>query len=155
MGTAERIAEKGLQPSAPGDIIVFYSGLRPVTSCDHVLVYALVGLYEVAESVRAGSVPTDRWKENAHTRCVNLESTDVIVRARRGVSGRLKRCIPIGEFRTRAYRVEDRILAEWGGLSCKDGYLQRSAVLPTLLAPRRFMQWFEKRGPELVTGNNA
>ncbi len=145
---------KGLTDLGPGDVVAFYSGLKPVAACEHRLVYALVGLYRVAESVRVESVPAPRWSENAHTRCVDREGRDVIVRAKPGSSGRLKQCIPIGEFRTRAYRVESGILAEWGGLSCRDGYLQRSAVLPTLLDPPRFMQWFESQTPDLVSSNN-
>jgi hypothetical protein len=145
---------KGLTDLGPGDVVVFYSGLKPVAVCKHRLVYALVGLYRVAESVRVQSVPAPRWSENAHTRCVDRESSDVIVRAKSGSSGRLKQCIPIGEFRDRAYRVEPGILADWGGLSCRDGYLQRSAVLPTLLNPQLFMRWFESQAPELVSSNN-
>lgn len=45
---------------------------------EHRLVYALVGLYRVAESVRAQSVPALRWSENVHTRCVDLDDMDVI-----------------------------------------------------------------------------
>jgi hypothetical protein len=145
---------KGLTDLGPGDVVVFYSGLRPVAACAHRLVYALVGLYRVAESLRVQSVPALRWSENAHTRCMDRESSDVILRAEPGLSGRLKQCIPIGEFRDRAYRVEGGILADWGGLSCRDGYLQRSAVLPTLLDPQRFMGWFESQAPELVSSNN-
>jgi hypothetical protein len=145
---------KGLTDLCPDDVVVFYSGLNPVSTCNHRLVYALVGLYRVAESVRAKSIPALRWAENAHTRCVELEGSDVVVRAKTESSGRLKRCIPIGEFRDRAYRVSRDILRDWGGLSCRDGYLQRSAVLPTLLDPPRFTQWFEDQAPEFVTSNN-
>lgn len=146
---------KGLTDLGLGDVVVFYSGLKPVTPCQHRLVYALVGLYRVEESVRARSVPTHRWAENAHTRCIELEGSDVIVRASGRGSGRLSTCIPIGEFRDRAYRVQSGILADWGGLSCRDGYLQRSAVLPTFLDPPRFMRWFEKQGPQFVSANNV
>ncbi len=145
---------KGLTDLGPGDIIVFYSGLKPVAPSEHRLVYALVGFYQVAESLRVQSVPASRWSENAHTRCTDREDKDVVVRAVPGSSGRLKKCIPIGEFRDRAYRVDRGILAEWGGLSCRNGYLQRSAVLPTLLDPRRFMKWFESQSPELISSNN-
>ena len=145
---------KGLTDLSPDDVVVFYSGLKPVSTCEHRLVYALVGLYRVAESVRAQSIPALRWSQNAHTRCVELEGRDVVVRAKSESSGRLRRCIPIGEFRDRAYRVKREILADWGGLSCRDGYLQRSAVLPTLLDPPRFMQWFEGQAPQFVNANN-
>jgi hypothetical protein len=145
---------KGLTDLGSGDVVVFYGGLKPVASCEHRLMYALMGFYRVAEVVRAQSVPTQRWHENAHTRCVDQEATDVIVRATPGSSGRLRECIPVGEFRDRAYRVEREILADWEGLSCRDGYLQRSAVLPTLLSPRRFMRWFERQAPDIVSWNN-
>jgi hypothetical protein len=137
-----------------GDIVAFYSGLKPVTACRHRVVYALVGLYCVAESVRVESVPSSRWSENAHTRCVEREGSDVIVRAKPGSSGRLQQCIPIGEFRDLAYRVRPDVLEGWGGLSCRDGYLQRSAVLPTFLEPRRFLSWFERQRAELISANN-
>jgi hypothetical protein len=106
---------KGLTDLGPDDVIVFYSGLKPVTACRHRLVYALVGLFRVAESVRVESVSESQWSANAHTRRTHREPSDVIVRAKRGSSGRLRECIPIGEFRDRAYRVEKGILAEWGG----------------------------------------
>lgn len=145
---------KGLTSLGSGDVVAFYSGLRPVAPCQHRLVYALVGLYRVAESARVESVPESRWAENAHTRCVEREGSDVVIRGASGSSGRLRTCIPIGEFRDRAYRVEQAILAAWGGLSCRDGYLQRSAVLPTFLDPKRFMRWFENQAPELISANN-
>jgi len=136
------------------DLVVFYSGLRPVAPCGHRLVYALVGLYRVDEVVQLRSIVEPRWSENAHTRCVEQEPTDVIVRGQSGQSGRLRRCIPIGGFRDGAYRVAPSILEQWGGLSCKNGYLQRSATLPRLLDASRFLAWFERQGPELVSSNN-
>lgn len=145
---------RGLTALTAGDIVVFYSGLKPIAPCAHRLIYALVGFYEVAESVRVAAVSRAQWSDNAHTRCVDREATDVIVRAKAGPSGRLERCIPIGEFRHRAYRVRRDLLAAWGGLSCRDGYLQRSAVLPSLLRPERFMTWFRDQDPTLISANN-
>jgi hypothetical protein len=60
----------------------------------------------------------------------------------------------IGEFRDGAYRVTRPILEAWGGLSCRDGYLQWSAVLPSFTDAPRFLRWFERQGPELVSANN-
>lgn len=137
-----------------GDLVVFYAGMRPITPCEHKLLYAIVGFYEVAEIVRAGDVQRDRWRENAHTRRADFPATDVIVRATPGRSGRLRRCLPIGEFRNRAYRVRPDLLAAWGGISAKDGFLQRSAVPPSFLEPRRFLDWFQAQKPELVAANN-
>lgn len=146
---------KGLTELGKDDVLVFYAGLKPVAQSEHQLVYALVGLYRIAEVVRAGSVPSTRWAENAHTRCIETEPADVIVRGESGHSGRLRRCIPMGEFREKAYRVQNPILDAWGGLSCKNGYLQRSAVLPTFLEPAKFMRWFDAQQPELIAANNV
>jgi len=46
------------------------------------------------------------------------------------------------------------LLEEWGGLSVRDGYLQRSARLPRFLDPPRFMAWLESQEPVLVQANN-
>ena len=145
---------KPLLDLAQDDVVVLYAGLRPVAPCEHRLVYALVGLYRVQQVVRLESVVEARWSENAHTRCVEHEPSDVIVRAQPGCSGRLRRCIPIGEYRDGAYRVTRPTLETWGGLSCRDGYLQRSAVLPSLSDAPRFFRWFELQSPELVNANN-
>jgi hypothetical protein len=78
----------------------------------------------------------------------------LVVRGRPGVSGRLERCLPIGEFRDKAYRVRRDVLKEWDGLSVKDGYLQRSARLPRFLDPERFARWLYSRDPVLLQTNN-
>lgn len=146
----ERIAEL-----RAGDVVVFYSGLRPCRPCEHRLVYALIGLFRVRDVLRLKDVPESRWGENAHTRrMAPRRHDDVIVRADSDGSGRLQRCIPIGEFRNRAYRVRRDLLDLWGGLSCKDGYVQRSAVLPLFNDARRFVRWFEGQRTDLVAENN-
>jgi len=137
-----------------GDMLVFYGSLRPVAPCRHRLVYALVGLYRVREVVRLESVAASRWHENAHTRCVDHEGSDVIVRASSVPAAGCDGAFAIGEFRDRAYRLSHGILGAWGGLSCRNGYLQRSAVLPRFLNPQRFFDWFEQQGAELVNSNN-
>jgi len=137
-----------------GDVVAFFAGLRPIRPCAHRLVYALIGLYRVAECVRLRNVPRSRWAENAHTRRLDHAPDDVIVRADPASSGRLRRCIPIGEWRNRSYRVRHDLLDAWGGLSANDGYIQRSAVPPRIANPDRFLQWFEAQRPELVAANN-
>ena len=127
-----------------GDIIVFYAGLRPTKPCEHKLLYAIIGLYVIDEVVLAGNVSPDRWGENAHTRRQDISCRDVIVRAKQGVYGQLERCIPIGEYRDNAYRVKKNLLEMWGGLSVKDGYIQRSAVPPYFQDAARFFQWFQE-----------
>ncbi len=137
-----------------GDLIVFYAGLRPISPCAHKLVYALVGLYVVDEIVRVDAVPQKRWHQNAHTRKSTRGAADIIVRAERGQSGRLERCIPIGEWRDRSYRVTPALLEAWGGLSVKDGFIQRSVIPPLFLNPKRFYAWFlSQRIPMLERDN--
>jgi hypothetical protein len=108
----------------------------------------------VREVVRAGAVPRARWGENAHTRRALHSASDVIVRAEPGESGRLRRCIPIGAWRDRSYRVRPDLLARWGPLSCRDGWLQRSAVPPSFVEPARFLEWFRSQEPRLLATNN-
>jgi hypothetical protein len=145
---------RGLARLAPGDFLAFFAGLRPTRRIEHTLLYALIGFYRVREVVRASSVPRARWGENAHTRRVERSPADVIVRAEPRGSGRLRRCIPIGEWRDGCYRVRADLLEGWGHLSCRDGYLQRSAVPPSFRDPGRFLAWFASREPRLVTANN-
>lgn len=142
----------------PDDVMVFYAGLRPCrpggAKRAGKLIYAIIGFYRVAEVVRLAAVEVARWSENAHTRRSAPDPDDVIIRAVAGSSGRLRRCLPFGDWRERAYRVLPELLAEWGHLSCNDGYLQRSAIPPTFNDPARFLAWFQAQRPELVQENN-
>lgn len=144
----------GIAKLQRGDILAFYAGLRPIRPCQHKLLYALVGIYIVKEVVLATEIPHERRQENAHTRTVRVGKADIVVRARRGQSGRLTHCIPIGEWRDRAYRVRKDLLDRWGGLSVKEGYIQRSAQPPSFLKPERFYRWLKCQGLELVAKNN-
>lgn len=126
-----------------GDIVVFYAGLRPTKLCEHKLLYSIIGLYIIEEVVLAGDVSQDRWCENAHTRRQNINPRDVLVRAKHGEYGLLNSCIVIGEYRDNAYRVTNDLLEAWGGLSVKDGYIQRSAVPPSFRDAVKFFQWFQ------------
>jgi hypothetical protein len=138
----------------PGDLLVFYAGLQSVARAVG-LVYALIGLYVIEDIIPALSVPITRRHQNAHTRRVlPVTASDIVVRAQKGVSGRLKRCIPIGDFRSRAYRVWPHLQTRWGGLNVKDGYLQRSARLPEFLNAAKFYDWFTAQNPTLVARNN-
>jgi len=135
------------------DLIVFYAGLRSV-GADRSLVYALIGLYVVDEVLPAQEVAPDRRGQNAHTRrAVPNANGDIIVRAQAKTSGRLQRCLPIGEYRDRAYRVRRDLLARWGGLSVKDGYIHRSVYLPEFEDVGPFEDWFSTQRPTLVARN--
>jgi len=135
------------------DLLVFFAALRPVDGPSRPLVYALIGLFVVDEIVLAKSIPRSRWAENAHTRRVPSDG-DIVVRAKAGVSGRLRRCIPIGELRDRVYRVRNDLLDVWGGLDIKDGYIHRSVRLPAFHDAVKFYRWFLAQKPELVQHNN-
>jgi len=137
----------------PNDLIVFYAGLRSIIRPNK-LVYALVGLYVVEEVIRAIDVVAERRRENAHTRWENISENDVVVRGRCGASGRFNRCIPIGEWRDRAYRVCKDIENAWGGLTVTNGYIQRSAVPPEFVDAVQFYDWFHKQSVELLNRNN-
>ena len=136
-----------------GDLLVFYAGMRDVSGGG--LVYALIGLYVIEAILPVNDVPKSHWDRNAHTRRhFEPGASDIVVTARPGMSGRLAACIPIGEFRDRAYRVTKPLLAEWGGISVNDGYLQRSARLPELNDAARFYDWFLGYKPRLEQKNN-
>jgi hypothetical protein len=137
-----------------GDLLVFYAGLRPVRGSPKPLMYALVGLLVVEEVTEAIRVPKERWHENAHTRKQKVGEPDIIVRGKKSVSGRCERAIPIGEWRDRAYRVTNEVLANWGGLDVKDGHIQRSVSPPSFLNPQRFYDWFLSQGVRLLERNN-
>jgi hypothetical protein len=136
-----------------GDVLAFYAGLTSLAG-EHLLIYALVGLYVVEKVIPARSISPDRCDQNAHTRWTIISERDVVVRANSKLSGRLERCIPIGGWRDRAYRVRPDILKAWGGLSVRNGYIQRSAVPPRFLNPDKFYRWFLRQGIPLLQRNN-
>jgi hypothetical protein len=137
-----------------GDLVVFYAALADIRA-EKRLLYAIIGLFVVESFLLAAEVRPEDRDINAHSRRVlKPGATDLIICGQPGVSGRLLRCIPIGEYRDHAYRVRHDILAVWGGLSVKNGYLQRSARLPRFLYPSQFLRWFEMQRPCLMQLNN-
>jgi hypothetical protein len=135
-----------------GDLLVFYAGLRDVEGGG--LVYALIGLLTVETIIAARDVPPERRRENAHTRRCHIGETDVVVRGRSGVSGRFDRALDVGGYRRGAYRVRPDLLEAWGGLGVRDGYVQRSARLPELTDPARFLAWLGRQRVGLVARDN-
>ena len=137
---------------ARGDFLAFYAGLRDTGS--GALVYGLIGLIVVDRICHAREMSPNEWHRNAHCRRELLDSADdVVVVGQPGVSGRLSRCLVIGEYRDRAYRVTRPLLEAWGGISANDGFLQRSAVFPKVGDGGRFMEWFGAHGVELKSRN--
>ncbi len=119
------------------------------------LVYALVGLFVVDKFVLAADVSKKERDINAHARRIlKPGAQDLIVHGRPGVSGRFQLCLPIGEYRDLAYRVRAELVEKWGGLSVRNGYLQRSARLPRFLDSQRFLRWIERQKPVLLQSNN-
>ena len=135
-----------------GDLLVFYAGLRDVG--DGRLVYALIGRLTVDTIVPAREVPHERYAENAHTRRREIGETDVVVLGRRGASGRFDRALEFAGYRAGAYRVFPELLARWGGLGVRDGYVQRSARLPEIGDPAGFLDWLEAQQVVLVARDN-
>jgi len=148
MRRGARIATLG-----PNDLLVFYAGLRSIIDSSE-LVYALVGLFVVEEVVGAVNVRAGQRHQNAHTRWATISVNDVIVRGKDGLSGRFDRCVLIGEWRDKAYRVCRDVEDAWGGLTVKNGYIQRSVVPPAFLNASRFYSWFQEQGLMLLKRNN-
>jgi Nucleotide modification associated domain 3 len=138
----------------PGDYAVFYAGLRDIRGAASLL-YGIIGILEVDAVVPATTIGAHQRDINAHSRRV-LESNarDVVVVGRPRSSGRLAKCLPIGEYRDRAYRVRRDLLDAWGGLNVKDGYVQRSARIPSFRDPNRFLGWFSDQSSTLLQANN-
>jgi Nucleotide modification associated domain 3 len=137
------------------DLLVFYAGLRDTSRAKTQLVYAIIGLYVIDEIMPVMSVPKRLWHQNAHTRRLpGTRTVQIVVRARPTLSGRLVRCIPIGNYRHRAYRVFPDLLMKWGGLSVKNGYIQRSARLPEFQNAAQFYSWFRAQSVPLIRRNN-
>jgi hypothetical protein len=124
-----------------GDFIAFFAGLKPVRQCDENLIYALIGIYFVKRLVRVRELVRAEWGSNAHSRRRRENGDDVVVVADSGRSGRFETCIPIGTYRSRAYRVREDLLDRWGGLDVKDGFIQRSINPPSFLDPKSFLHW--------------
>jgi len=139
------------------DMLAFYAGLSPPNAGPRELIYALIGLYVLVDKpIHAEGIKED-WYRNAHTRREPKED-DIVFFGKEGKSGRLEKCIPIGEYRLDkgGYYVEKELCRIWGGLS--SDYLQRSGGLPRFCDPEKFYEWFrkecQKRNIRLVKRNN-
>jgi len=145
---------KGIFSLKKDDLIIFYAGLKPIHKIKDNLVYALIGLYYVDKIVLVNEITEKNRIKNAHTRRTWTGDSDIVVFAQKEISGRLKKCIPIGEFRNKSYRVKKQILKEWGGIKIKDGYIQRSANPPFLNKPEKFIEWLNDKDIILINSNN-
>jgi hypothetical protein len=154
-GDSNSRAGQILDKVKPGDLLVFYAGLRDTRHATRELVYAIIGLYVVDQIVNSTAVPQALWHQNAHTRRLpGTRNLQIVVRARPTVSGRLHRCIPIGSYRDMAYRVFPTLLNAWGGLAVKNGYIQRSGRLPQFQNAAAFYAWFRAQNILFTQRNN-
>ena len=151
------------------DLLVFYASLDPGRWKNKTLelVYAIIGLYVIGEKpTRATAIPDiDKYRDkNAHTRR-DYNEADIIVSAKPApLSGRLERCLPIGERIDDKYWLQQCLFDEWGGFSYSRGsrvnqlYIQRSVNLPLFNNAEKFYEWFleelDKRHIHLVQKNN-
>ena len=132
-----------------GDFIAFYASFRPTSAYAERLAYCLFGLFNIGEIACVGELSAEQRARCAHGRRAGA-ARDLVVWVDPQTSGRFPRAIPIGEFRNRAYRVRRDMLGKWGGLSVRDGYIQRSAIPPRFCDPHRFLAWLEARVPRSV-----
>jgi hypothetical protein len=139
------------------NFIAFYASFTSIDDNQGPLIYAIIGLYRFQNIQLANQVPPELRNQNAHTRVAGYRSrdnTDLVVFAHQNVSGRLRSCIPIGERRSnRQYYVREELFQQWGGISSRNGWIQRSVYLPHFCQPERFLQWFNDQNPELVAQN--
>lgn len=136
-----------------GDFLAFYASLKAVDGPEKPLIYALIGMIVVDKIAMASDVPEAAWHLNAHTRRKPIAGSDVVVFGKKEISGRLEKAIFIGEYRDNAYRVRRDLLDAWGGLTVKNGYIQRSAVPPTFLSPEKFLAWLNVQSPRYRQSN--
>jgi hypothetical protein len=135
------------------DFIAFFASFKPITTCNHRLIYALYGIMVVDKVLRVADVPDNLLPSNAHSRVEHANKEHLVVFANPEMSGRFNRAIPIGEFRNGSYRVTNEMLAKWGDIGVKDGFIQRSVNPPWFSNPEQFVKWLESQQIELINRN--
>ena len=136
----------GMVDMGDGDLLVFYGGLRPVHR-----VRAQADLCPDGHVRRPGSGSGSRRAAGAVARERPRPQGQAGRDRHRGAgqAGRIGAVRPVHSHRgvaNRAYRVRNDVLDAWGGLSVKDGFIQRSAVPPAFNNPRKFLSWLRKQG---------
>jgi hypothetical protein len=126
----------------------------PIDGAGLHLTYALIGLFRFTHVVH-GRRAMKRLRDNAAgiRDGSSARNSDIMIYGDPVTSGRLVSFVPIGEWRKFAYRVREPLLELWGGISSRDGYIQRDTCVPHFLDPERFLQWFHDRRPVLVARN--
>ena len=147
LSSSGRRASRGrlIQSLRPGDFIAFFAAFHPTNDAyEHTLAYCLFAIFFVHRVVQVSDLPLDLRSTCAHGRRRHALD-DFVVQADPARSGRFPRAIPIGEFRDNAYRVRRDLLQAWGGLTVRNGYIQRSANPPRFSNPAHFLAWLHRR----------
>jgi hypothetical protein len=132
-----------------GDFIAFYSAFRPTqVGYKYPLAYCLFGIFYIHRKTYVKDLSEKERSQFAHGRRANADN-DLVVWGAPHNSGRFEQAIPIGEYRRGAYRVGQELLATWGGLTVKDGYIQRSARPPFFENPAKFLDWLGQQSESL------
>jgi hypothetical protein len=128
-----------------GDFIAFFAGFRAIGDAgSSPLAYCLFGILHVQAKTLVADLPLKKRRSCAHGRVIGA-GKDLVMWGDSNTSGRFRKALPIGEYRDRSHRVTQELLAEWGGLAVKDGYIQRSAKPPFFLDPGRFLDWLDRQ----------
>jgi hypothetical protein len=136
-----------------GDFLAFFASFKPVSKCQHRLVYALYGIMFVDKVVQVLDMDKTDLNKNAHSRKKTPNSKDWVVFAEPERSGRFNRAIPIGEYREGSYRVTYDVLQAWGGLGVKNGFIQRSVCPPWFDNADKFIGWLNGHNVHLIANN--
>lgn len=136
-----------------GDFIAFFASFKPITKCDHNLIYALYGIMVVEKVLKVIDIPEHEFHKNAHTRILEIENEHLVVFSNPALSGRFSNVIPIGEYRNGSYRVTKEILDAWGDIGVKDGFIQRSVCPPWFAQPEQFLKWLDSQQVKLINSN--
>jgi len=136
-----------------GDFIAFFASFKPITKCDHNLIYALCGIMVVDKVLRVADIHENEFHKNTHTRVKKKNPDHWVVFANPSLSGKFSNAIPIGEFRNGAYRVKKEILDTWGDIDVKDGFIQRSVCPPWFTKPEQFLKWLDSQQVKLINSN--
>ncbi len=130
-----------LDQLGPGDFIAFFAGFQPLGAIwQSPLAYCLFGLLSVQAKTFVRDLSAEKRRVCAHGRRKGADS-DLVIWGNSNTSGRFQKAIPIANYRDGAYRLTRELLLEWGDLSVKDGYIQRSARPPFFLDPKKFLSW--------------
>ncbi len=142
------------------DLLVFYASLDPGRwkNAKLELVYAIIGLYVIEKKpMRATDIPNiDSIRhKNAHLRR-DYKKKDIIVFAKPApLSGRLEKCIRIGECKNGRYWLQQNLFDEWGGFLHRNRlYLQRMPVLTSFDNAEKFYKWFKKNQKTPLVASN-